>query len=415
MIELAKPVRAVDAGDGHGSASEVGEGGWSRGPFVHVRYPWRAFIDTRSPYPARYYAGLVGQAMRYGLPASRRLPRLWTLAARRGIPETALARCLRLFPGRRRADVESVIAGVGAAWPQLKARSRRLPASPGQLTTLVLARRAARTVFVFGATPWPLLVLKDPPAGDGRAEHEASALDEAGSLGAGPRYLGRLGHVFVQEGLPGRAMSVEELAVGRAAELEWPDSLRQLSGCLTALAAATRKAEPPQDWRPAVELALGDPDLAADARNALAAAAKDVGRLESSVLCHRDASPQNCIFRDHRLEGLVDWETALSRGLPGLDAWVAAISYLDHCLGLVAWDERTVVQGFRQAWTHSQFYRDARLAIRAAAVAGGAPEAAVDALQVVFCGIRHGHRLSRPNDWPTAPSTTARVLEAVAL
>lgn len=379
-----------------------------------MRYPWRAFIDTRSPHPARYYAGLVGQAMRYGLPASRRPPRLWTLAARRGVPEPALARCLRALPGRGREDLESLVAGVGGAWPDLEAKSRRLPGPPGRLSTLVLARRAARTVFVFGDAPWPLLVLKDPPAGDSRAEHEAFALDEVGSLGAGPRYLGRLGHVFVQEGLPGRAMRVEELAVGRAAELEWPDPLRQLSECLTALASATRKAERPQDWRPAVELALGDPDLAPDARKALAAAAKDVGRLGSSVLCHRDASPQNCIFLNRRLEGLVDWETALSRGLPGLDSWVAAISYLDHCLGLVAWDERTVVEGFRLAWSHSRFYRDARQAIREAAVAGGAAESTVDALQVVFCGIRHGHRLSRPADWPTTPSVTARVLELVA-
>lgn len=172
--------------------------------YAQVRYPWRAVVDTRSPHPGRFYAALVGQALRYGLPGARRPARAWAFAGRVGIPETTLARCLRATARHPRPDLDGVLDQLEDAWPRLAARSDRLGARPLELTTLVLERRAARTIFVFGEGASPLLVLKEPPSGGRRVDVEAAALQEAEAAGVAPRHLGSLGRAQVQEVSPAR-------------------------------------------------------------------------------------------------------------------------------------------------------------------------------------------------------------------
>ena len=181
------------------------------------------------------------------------------------------------------------------------------------------------------------------------------------------------------------------------------------------MAEVTAKAERPTEWRPQVERTLADARLTSRSRELLTAAVGDVGRGERSVLAHRDLSPQNCMIEGGALTGLVDWETAHSHFLPGIDAWVAAISYFEHGLGLVRWgEEEEVVLAFAEAWTSAPFFAEARRATAAAAGAAGGAPPPPEALVLVYSAVRLGLRLEDPAAWPTGPWAATRTLEIVA-
>ena len=385
--------------------------------YRRVRYPWRATVGAGSPYPARHYLALVGQALRYGLPAGRRGAAVTKLAGRHGIPEAALARSLSLAPRRQDGDLDALLDAVTSGWEALAARSPRLPRAAPPLSALALERRSARTVFVFGDAPAPLLVLKQARDGDLPVATEAAALREAEPARLAPLWLGTVAGAEAQEALPGRPLRVEPIEPEAAASLGWPAPLAEVGGALARMATVTAKAERPTEWRPQVERTLADARLTSRSRELLTAAVRDVGRGERSVLAHRDLSPQNCLIDGDAggLAGLVDWETAHSHFLPGIDAWVAAISYFDHGLGLVRWgEEEDVVHAFAEAWTRAPFFAEARWAITAAAgAAGGAPPPS-EALVLVYSAVRLGLRLECPEAWPTGPWAATRTLEIVA-
>jgi hypothetical protein len=379
-----------------------------------VRYPWRATVGARSPHPARHYAALIGQALRYGLPAGRRGAAVTKLAGRHGIPEAALARALSLARRRHDDDLDALLDAVTGGWDALAARSARLPRAAPPLSALALERRSARTVFVFGDAPTPLLVLKQPRDGDLPVATEAAALREAEPAGLAPRWLGTVAGAEAQEGLPGRPLRVQPIEPGAAASVGWPAPLDELGGALARMATVTAKAEAPTQWRPQVERTLADAGLTSRSRELLTAAVRDVARGERSVLAHRDLSPQNCLIDSGGLTGLVDWETAHSHALPGIDAWVAAISYFEHGLGLVRWGEEEVVRAFAGAWTRAPFFAAARRSTAAAAGAADGVTPPPEALILVYSAVRLGLRLECPEAWPTGPWAATRTLEIVA-
>ena len=399
------------------SFTAVGGIGAPRKPAQHrygyVRYPWRAIVDLASPRPAAFYADMIGQALRYGLPARRRPGFLWALAGRRGIPERTLASSLRLLPRRAAPEIDELLEQVKTAWPSLAGRSSRLPSAPGPIAGLALARSAALTLFVFGEPPEPLLVVKVPHARDARVETESTALEEAEPANVAPRYLGRVGNSHVQEGMPGRALRVEPVTPRTASGLHWREPLQELADGLTRLASTTAKRQFADEIRPAIEYALASSALREQTKEIVAAAWRDVGRVDVSVLRHHDTSPQNCLFSDGRLSAIVDWEMAVSRGAPAFDVWNAALAYMEFGVGLTRWSEELVVQTFASAWTRSEYWIAARGAARAAAAAAGVPDRALDALEVVFFASRVGDRLRRPGWHPTGPSTAAEMLEVV--
>jgi hypothetical protein len=379
--------------------------------YAHVPYPWRAAVDLTSPHPARFYAALIGQAMRYILPTKRRFGGLWGLAARRGLPERALVRSFGAFPRRRRPELEALVPRLAAAWPSLVEKSTALAPWPGEVALLALERRAGLTVFVFGSLPRPLVVLKIPSPGHEGVDREARALQEATPTALAPRYLGRVDDVRAQEAIDGRPLRVEPMTAERAGRLDWPEPLSQLADGFVRLAGATSKPRKPTRFEFQLERALSHDELPAAVRRRLAAAWRDVSRIELSSLGHGDSSPQNCLFVDQRLSGLVDWERADTFAVPGLDVWNAALSYVVLGVGLARWSQPRVVDAFAAAWTGSRFFEEARAQARRAAAGAGYPEGHLDSLEIAFFGYRLERRLTNPQDYPTTHQTAARMLE----
>ncbi len=382
--------------------------------YVEVPYPWRAAIGVRSPHPASFYMALVGQTLNYRMPASRRFGPLLAFAGRRGLPERPLSRVVRSLPRRERADLDELGRSLGRAWPRLSAESSSLPAEAPELTLLALQRSAALTVFAFGGSGAPLLVAKLPRGSGAAADTEAEALAEALPTGLAPRPLGTVDGARVQEAIAGAPMRVAALTPARARALGWPDSLRQVTDGLNALAAATVKHEPPAETAArSLEVALAHGRLSTRAEKLLRAAWADIDRLDRAVLRHGDSAAQNCLFADGRLSGLVDWEKAKPRGMPAFDVLNAAVAYLDFGVGLACWSQELVTETFEAAWCGSEFGNRARAGAQEALAAADVGEALLEPLEVAFFGSRLGRRLARPEEYLTSPATAARHLELV--
>ena len=229
----------------------------------------RMAIDLASPWPARFCASVIDQALRYGLPARRRGGTLLAILARAGLPRRPLAEALRRFPKRRRPDLDRALADLGPEWARLAAACERLPAEAPELTALALKRASATTVFVFADAPQPLLVLKIPGARD-RLQNEADALERAAALAVAPRFLGQVGEAYVQEALWGEPLRVEPLSPARSRDLAWSPSHHELAGALARLASATAVTEKPSEFDEPLDAALGAARLSAAARPSLA-------------------------------------------------------------------------------------------------------------------------------------------------
>jgi hypothetical protein len=313
----------------------------------------------------------------------------------------------------QRPDLDRLLDALVAQWSELSAAHDILPGEPPPLSALALQRRAALTLFVFGQRPNPLLVLKIPARGDTRVEKEVAALRVAGAAGVGPRALGPVDRGWAQEALNGAPLRVEPLTPEGAWKLEWPTSLNELTHALTRLGEASRRRVQPDEIRQPVERALADGPIDSQARRLLAAASRDLRRLDVAVLRHGDTSPQNCLFSEGHFVGLVDWEDAAPLGAPGYDTLNAALAYLDHGVGLRRWSEDLVVESFDYAWAGT-FGRLAREATRESASVAGVPEGLLGALELSTFGWRVGRRLDNPSFYPTSARTAARMLELVA-
>ena len=382
--------------------------------YAHVRYPWRAAVDVRAPGPARFYASLIRQAMRYGLPARRRFAPLWTFAGRHQVPEAPLAGLARVSSKRARPDLDELLAALPDEWARLAAGARALPAEPPALTALALERSAARTVFVFGGDDaHPLLVMKVPVGRAELVELEAAALEEARPADVAPRDLGWVAGARVQEALRGRPLWTDPITPESARTLPWGPAQESLTAGFARLAETTAKPLFADELRKPMALVLDSGRLSSRAQSALAAAWSDWSKVDLSVLRHHDTSPQNTLFDGDRLSGLVDWEMAVTRGVPAFDTYNAALSYTEGGVGLVRWSHDLVVETFRNAWLDSPYWHGMRRAARESAAAAGVPDSALDSLELVFFGSRVGDRLARPGHLPTDDAMSAALLEIV--
>lgn len=364
--------------------------------WVHVRGPWQAVIDRRAVGPARHYAAIVGQALRYSLPGARpRAAWAWSLLGRTGVPEGPIAAALRRLPAQPRPDLDRLLAETAARWPELAVHSQRLPPKPPELAGLFLERRAARIIFVFGDEHL-LLVLKQATGPADALERETAALQLAGPAGAGPLPLGRVSGAHAQEALPGAPLRVVALTPARCRELEWSPALAAIARGFATLAETTATSDRPALAGLAfVDALLERGPLHGRLRARLAAAARDVRGLSSSVLCHLDSSPQNLLMNGDRFTGAVDWELAEPRGLPGVDVLISAISFLEHGLGLVRFNDEIAVAGFRAA-REGGYWEAARAEMAQAVAAAGLPEHYTEVIEVVFWGARAGRLMMAP-------------------
>lgn len=366
--------------------------------YVHVPYPWSAAIDAGSASAASFYVALVGQALRYGRPASRRPGWLWALAARRGIPEPALAAGIRRLRSGSRPDLDELVAAIRQAWPALRGASARLPEHPPPMGVLALKRSAGTTVFVFDESSGALLVVAKAASGRGQAvEREVAALRQAETARVAPRYLGEVGAWRVQQGLEGAPLTPRPLTPERAGQLGWHPALASLGAGLCRLAEATAQPGAPRSVASRLAAALDHARLSPRSRRLLEAASRDIAGLSARVLRHRDTSVQNCLFAGDELTGIVDWEMAEPGGAPAFDVWNATISYVESGIGLVGWSDELALAAFAQAWRHSALWRGAREAGRAAAAAAGVPEAMGEPLEVAFFATRVGDHIELPH------------------
>jgi hypothetical protein len=245
-------------------------------------------------------------------------------------------------------------------------------------------------------------------------ERESRALQEVEPAAVAPRHLGRLDGWWLQEAIAGAPLAPEPLGLDDVPAVAWNRELDELGAALRRVAEITSKPGAPPSLAARVGAAADLPGLPGRARAALAAAWRDVSRLEVSVLRHTDVSPQNCLFDAGRLVGIVDWELADSRGAPGFDVWNAAIAYLESGLGLVSWSESLALEAFRRSWPDSGYWREAREAGRRAAASAGVPESMLDALEVVFFATRVGDHVEvRGLRRGTGIRTAIGMLEAV--
>ena len=385
--------------------------------YVHVPSPWKAAIGMRTAAPARFYTELVAQALRYGLPAKHRFGAAYAAAARSSaFPARAIARSLRRVPKRDRPDLDSMIRSVSERWTELAAESVRLDTATPPDSALALERSAGLTVFLFaGDDHHPLVVAKVPPEGDDRVDLEVRALQAAASSGVAPRFLGTVAGARVQEGIPGAPLPVVPTGPKTAESLWWQPLHGEVGNTLSKLAEAT--AAPGMSWElneDSMKAALAY-DMPTKVRDRVHNAYRDAVRVDVTVLRHVDTSPQNCLL--HRQPpgvSLVDWEIARFEGVPGFDLLTAALSYMEHGVGLQRWSEDLIVETFEIAWSRSHYWKTARTAIRQTMSAAGVDDKSHDALELLFFAQRVGLRVTRPDYFPTSADMAARMLNVVA-
>lgn len=379
--------------------------------YARVPYPWRATIDRGHPAPARFYAGLVKQAFRYGSPARRRLGPLAAAAARAGLPPRRLIERASRFGSTERPDLDRLKEQLTALWATLREAGPRLPDDAPPLSVVELQRASARTVLVFGTTPQPLLVVKFAHPGE-RVLNEVAALQRADGRIA-PRYLGRVADGHVQEGIPGEALRVDPVTPSSAANASWSPAHEALGRGLVELAGATALRQRPAELGGGFVEAADHAALTPDARRRAAQAVRSLERFERAVLKHGDTSPQNCLFVGDSLQGLVDWETARLAGAPGFDVMNNALALLEHGIGLTRWNDERLTAAFEAAWLRAPLFHHARSMTMQAAEAAGAGEGEQEALVVAFFVRRLAHRLEHPHMFATGPAVARRMLETV--
>ena len=379
--------------------------------YVHVTYPWAAAYQAGARAPLRYYSSMIKQTLGFGMPA-RRYGRVGAWFVRHALPEAVVATGLRPWPRRERSDIDELLARVTDSWADFAGVSARLPhAVPSDLSALVLKRRTADTVFVFGEGDDPLVVCKIPREEPETVELEDRALREAEPSGVAPLALGRLGDAYVQEALPGAPLEVEAVTPGNAASLPWRPEHEELARGLRRLAETTVRPGPPQELRPELKDALERAELAGSTRERALKALDDLEAFDIAVLRHGDTSAQNCLFFDGKLTGLVDWAIARPQGAPAFDILNAAVALVDHGVGSVRWSEERAVAAFEAAWSHSAFFEAARTAARRSALTAGASDADYERLEIAFFARRLASRVASPKSYATGPASAARMLE----
>jgi hypothetical protein len=379
--------------------------------YVRVRGPMPATRTAGAAPPREFLAGLVEQQLRYRHPAGRRFGAAVAAAARRDLPGPA-RRGLTAGTRSQRPDLDRLQAQLAAGWAGLAGRARELPTDPGPLSLLELRRRSARTVLVFGTGPDPLVVAKLPGDPDVLATEER-LLARLVPSGVAPRPLGRQGEAVVQEGIPGRPPALVPVRVDDAAGLDWPADHGLLMRGLADLASVTAADGSAAELGEPLTQALAHPLLDAPTRAAVRSARDRLAGLDRVVVRHGDLSGQNWLVAGDRLGGVVDWETGIGEGAPGLDAWHAALSWFEQGVGLARWSPGSVVGAFTRAWRRSPYFAAARSAARTVAAAGGADPACSDALELAFFARRLGRRMSAPGRYRVGADVAAAQLVAM--
>jgi hypothetical protein len=328
------------------------------------------------------YSRLVRDALYYGMPAARRGGVFIAAAARTGWPERLATAVALGAPRSDRADLD-----------ELKVLAIDFGISAHSL--LLLERSSATTVFAFDRDGHPAGVLKRPRGGTAGVEREVAALQAVASSGLAPAYLGeRLGW-YAQEMIAAQPRMPTPISVAGAAGARWTAADDEAAAGITALATKSVSCGRPAELNDGVVERLFEtgaiPDhLASVVGDALAEAA----RVDRRVVKHGDTSPQNCLYRESRLAGFVDWENARLDGAPGFDAWNACVALVEHGLALRRWNPEVAAAGFARAWHNSELVRMWRAAAASSCQASGvAGRDVITALEILFFARRAAQRI----------------------
>lgn len=380
--------------------------------YVRISRPWNAVASANSGVPLRFYRRLVGQSLRYGMPARR-----FGAPAAFGLRKGATPLVTRLATSRvhrcTRPDLDDLLDRLMSEWTRLRDRLPTLPEKVDIPVLLALERSASTTIFVFGGSNDPLIVCKIAERKERVPADEAAVLESILDLGLAPRYLGRIGSAYVQEGVHADPLLVHPLTAETAARLQLTSSHRSLALGLVRLASVCRQEQPRGDLDP-VHTALTHDHLSKRTRASVRAALTEVSRQNVSTLRHGDTSPQNCMFEGDTLRALVDWELAKWNGMPGFDLYNAAVAYIEQGVGLVRWSEERAVEALWRAIEGAPFFAGIRTSVGDCLEAAGIPSRLLDPVEIVFFAHRLGRRMSKPpSSYATGPYASARILERV--
>jgi len=379
--------------------------------YIHARYPWRAIVQVGGP-AASYYAELISQGLKYGLPA-KRFGRLGAILAIRGTPRSVLALGGRTGTRGAAPEIDRVVDELQARWGDVRARLTSVPDDPSELFALGLHRSAGLTVFFVNGSGAPVLVAKVPREGNQGIAVEESALKRVEGIGVAPLLVGSFADVVIQEGVPGEPSALVPLSPDDVCEVPWSAEHRAIADALTRLASHSVTLHHADELDPWLDEVDRNDDLSRGIRSSVSSAAAAIRGAGISVLRHGDTSVQNCLTRNGSLAALVDWERAQHRGVPGFDTLNFALAWLDHSLGLRRWSESLSFEAFDRAWDSSPLMRSARAAARAAATAAGLGDSVLDPMEVTFFARRLGRRLADPDAYATGSRVAARMLERV--
>lgn len=381
--------------------------------YTHIPFVWNAVLDRSTPWPAQFFARLLDDARRYGMPATRRPAPLWRALAVTPSVTPVLAALMRSSPKREgRDDLDFLQESVIDAWPALTQRAVRLPQEPPDISMLALRRSASTTVFMFGDSATPLLVVKVPSGEDDRAAHEADALTAAQPTGIAPHFLGRVGDGYVQEGIAGRPYRLRSIDTSNASSIPWETHHVTVAEALKGLGATTAGAEKPFEMTDGLlDAAAGSTLIGERTRTSIRIAIEEIEAGPRSVLQHRDVNAQNSLFDGNVLSGIVDWEFARTNGMPGFDTLNVALSDMEHGIALKRWSPPLVAEIFAAAWPRSPLWEAARASSREACLAAGL---AVDPrhVETFFFAYRFARRFRAGE---TSAWIAARMLETVCV
>lgn len=381
--------------------------------YVQLTYPWKAAVDARRRAPALFLASLIEQSLRYGMPSTRRFGSQLAFIGRRGLPRRSLATLLRWLPRKDRDDIEELLVELKITWPELADRSEHLSPEAPELTTLTLERASATTVFVFGETDDPILVCKLPRTDPAEIEMEAGALLEASSSGTAPAYLGVVGRAHVQEAVKGAPLKVRPITPADGAAIAWSADHDRLAAALDRLSAATSKRHVADELADGEVQRVMESDLVGPrTKGKVSAALAGLSEWKTSVLKHADTSPQNCLLHADEVR-LVDWANARTFGMPGFDCYNAALSFLDHGLGLVRWSDERSLELFRTVLREGTYWDHARAAGASCVLSAGGNDDHATQSEIAFFARRLALRIAGPDRFLLGAPAAARMLDLV--
>ncbi|WP_432546898.1 hypothetical protein [Kineococcus sp. SYSU DK004] len=369
-------------------------------------------MEASSAEPRQYVAELLGALLRCSLPAAGTLGGGRAALVRSGRAPQLIAASLRTSPTSRRPDFDRIRQQVTDRWGEFAAFSDRLPAEPPELSMAFARRSFGWLAFAFGGAGHPLVVCKVASGRTSALEREARVLQELRGYPFAPRHLGVFGATWVQEGVAGLPLRLQPLPPGcGVGDLAWDLPVQGAVGALVELARRPVATAARAEQDAGVPSADGS-WMSSRTRAEVVAALGRVREGVPGVVRHSDMGPQNSLDVRGDFRGFIDWETG-TVGTAGMDVLQLVLSIFEQRTALRTFDEATVLERFRAAWTQAPLFREGRRAVGRVLSAAGAPPGLAPDVAVAFFHERLHQRVLHPSGFLVSRRLAAGMLEHV--